>query len=257
MALEVWGGKALALEEGWDDFCKHVRFRIRDGRRIRFWEDLWCGDLPLALAFPRLYRIASHKQALVVDCYNLDNGRLTWDVQFSRHFQDKEIEEVTRFLAFLYRQTITAGDLDCWIWIPNPQGRFEVRSFFKCLMVGAGGFFPWKPIWRSKAPLKVAFFAWTSVLGRILTQDNLRRRNQVVITRCYLCLHDEETIDHLLLHCSMARGCWDLMIGLFGIPWVMPSSTRGLIEAWRGFSVGALIWDGWRATPLCGGIFDL
>ncbi|XP_059638831.1 uncharacterized protein LOC132281113 [Cornus florida] len=77
-----------------------------------------------------------------------------------------------------------AGDSDCWIWKPNSQGRFDVRSFFRSLTAEPGGSFPWKSVWRSKAPLKVAFFAWTSILGKILTQDNLRRRNQVVVNRC-------------------------------------------------------------------------
>ncbi|XP_059654430.1 uncharacterized protein LOC132301171 [Cornus florida] len=195
------------VRRGWDDFYKHIRFRIKDGRRISFWMNLWCGDLPLALAFPQLYRIASHRQAMVVDCYHLDNGRLSWDVRFRRHCQDWEIEDVSRFLELLYSQVISFGGSDWWFWIPTSHGRFEVRSFFRCLPVGHGDPFPWKSIWRSKAPRKVAFFAWTSVLGKILTQDNLRRRNQVVVNHCYMCLCNEESVDHFLLHCSMARDC--------------------------------------------------
>ena len=26
--------------------------------------------------------------------------------------------------------------------------------------------FPWKPVWRSKIPSRVAFFSWTATLGR-------------------------------------------------------------------------------------------
>jgi hypothetical protein len=29
-------------------------------------------------------------------------------------------------------------------------------------------FFPWKSIWRSKAPLRVAFFPWTAARSKIL-----------------------------------------------------------------------------------------
>ncbi|XP_059629880.1 uncharacterized protein LOC132272811 [Cornus florida] len=238
------------IRKGWDEFSKHIRFRLRDGRRICFWEDVWCGDVPLAIAFPQLYRIASDRQAMVVNCYHLDNGRLVWDVRFRRSFQDWEIEEAIRFLELLYRQRIVEEDSDYWSWVANSQGCFEVRSFFRCLSLVPGVRFPWKFVWRSKAPLKVAFFVWTSVLGRILTQDNLRRRSQVVVNRWFMCLSDEESVDHLLIHCSLARECWDLMLGLFGFYWVMPGSARGLIEAWRGCPVGALSQDAWKSTPL-------
>ena len=36
--------------------------------------------------------------------------------------------------------------------------------------------FPWKGIWSVKVPKRVLFFLWTTVLGKILTLDNLTRR---------------------------------------------------------------------------------
>ncbi|XP_059623206.1 uncharacterized protein LOC132266370 [Cornus florida] len=130
-------------------------------------------------------------------------------------FKDWEIEEAICFLELLYRQRIVDGISDCWSWAATSHGCFEIRSFFRCLTDDHRAHFPWKAVWHSKAPLKVGFFAWTSVLGQIFTRDNLRRRNQVVINRCYMCLRDEESMDHLLLHCNMVRDCWNLMFGLF------------------------------------------
>jgi hypothetical protein len=36
--------------------------------------------------------------------------------------------------------------------------------------------FPWKSIWKVKAPPHITFFLWVTAWGRILTVDNLRRR---------------------------------------------------------------------------------
>jgi hypothetical protein len=36
-----------------------------DGIRISFWNDLWCGDTVLKVAFPVLFGIACAKDALV------------------------------------------------------------------------------------------------------------------------------------------------------------------------------------------------
>jgi hypothetical protein len=42
------------IRRGWSLFCRHVRFELGDGSRIRFWFDVWCGELPLKEAFPVL-----------------------------------------------------------------------------------------------------------------------------------------------------------------------------------------------------------
>jgi hypothetical protein len=38
---------------------------VGEGTRIRFWHDLWCGDMVLKVAFPVLFGIA-RKDAFVV-----------------------------------------------------------------------------------------------------------------------------------------------------------------------------------------------
>jgi hypothetical protein len=41
--------------------------------------------------------------------------------------------------------------------------------------------FPWKNIWRFKAPTRVAFFICSIALGKILTHDNLCKKNVIVM----------------------------------------------------------------------------
>ena len=84
-----------------------------------------------------------------------------------------------------------------------------------------GTAFPWKGIWRVKAPRKVTFFVWTAAWGWILTCDNLRRRGIVTIGCCCLCRCSGETLDHLLLHCSVVCEIWSFVFQLFGIDWVI------------------------------------
>jgi hypothetical protein len=66
-------------------------------------------------------------------------------------------------------------------------------------------------------PSKVCFFLWTVALGRVLTTDNLRRRQLVVLDWCCMCKWDRETINHLFLHCPVARDLWDMIFCLFGL----------------------------------------
>jgi hypothetical protein len=70
---------------------------------------------------------------------------------------------------------------------------------------------PWKIIWKSKAPPRVAFFVWMAVLGKILLMDNLRKKNIIVTKWCCMCKKSGESIDHLLLHCEVALKVWNMV----------------------------------------------
>jgi hypothetical protein len=114
-----------------------------------------------------------------------------------------------------------------------------------------GPSFPWKSIWRVKAPARVTFFVWTAALGKILTHDNLRKRSVVVIEWCCTCKKSGESIEYLLLHCKVACNLWSYILTLFGVEWVMPRRMMELLTSW-----GALFGYGstkevWRLDPLC------
>ena len=57
--------KSIAKET--DQLKKDCVFKLGDGRKIRFWEDTWCGRQPLCEAFPDLYSIADSKEAKAVE----------------------------------------------------------------------------------------------------------------------------------------------------------------------------------------------
>jgi hypothetical protein len=72
----------------------------------------------------------------------------------------------------------------------------------------------------------------------------------VVVNRCWLCESDEESVDHLLLHCGAARALWDAFFAQFGLCWVMPCSVKDLFASWwsSGCSRSAVVW---KMVPLC------
>ena len=44
-------------------------FSMGDGRRVRFWEDRWCGDDTLSCSFPSLLELTASKEEWVVEVW--------------------------------------------------------------------------------------------------------------------------------------------------------------------------------------------
>jgi hypothetical protein len=53
------------ISKGWSLFCSHTRLILGNRSRIRFWDDVWCGEMALKEAFLVFYAITCDKDALV------------------------------------------------------------------------------------------------------------------------------------------------------------------------------------------------
>ena len=49
---------------------------------------------------------------------------------------------------------------------------------------------------------------------------------------------DEENVNHLLIHCTVARVLWGIVLGLVGAQWVFPETVKEVLFSWRGSFVG-------------------
>ena len=96
---------------------------------------------------------------------------------------------------------------------------------------------------------KISFFAWEA-WAKALTLDMVQKRGRALANKRFMCLEKEETIDHLLLHCSKTRVLWDLLFTLFGVSWVLSSSIRETLLSWHGSFVGKKCKKVWRVAPL-------
>jgi hypothetical protein len=92
---------------------------------------------------------------------------------------------------------------------------------------------------------------WTASLGKILTLDNLRKRGLIVVEWCYMCKRSGESINHLLLHCEVARTLWSVLFSLFGVKWVMNERVLDLLACWKGQRGNKMVMGVWRMAPLC------
>jgi hypothetical protein len=131
-------------------------------------------------------------------------GANQWSVRFIREAHDWEVDDFASFFCLLHSVTVRRGCEDELWWTPSKKCIFTVKIFFHTLVNTEGRGFPWKSVWRTKAPSRAAFFTLLAALGKILTMDNLKKRQAIVINRCCMCKSDGESVDHLLLHCDIA-----------------------------------------------------
>ena len=97
----------------------------------------------------------------------------------------------------------------------------------------------------------MAFFVWNVALGKCLTIDNLRKRKVWILDWCYLCKCNGESVDLFLLHCPV--DFWSMVLGLFGVSWVMPINCGAPCFQARS------VWSSskWSYMDACSPLFDV
>lgn len=87
------------IQRGWAKFSTFIKFEEGDGTKVKFWLDVWCGDMSLKESFPTLYCIASNKGAFVVEHMRQRNNSTFWDMNFIQTVQDWELESLLIFFG--------------------------------------------------------------------------------------------------------------------------------------------------------------
>ena len=174
-----------------------------------------------------------------------------WNSHFSRHFNDWELEEVEGLFRKLHPLVVRREVKDVLSWKESRDDIFSVRSLYHFFTRAYSDPFAWGLIWRSWAPMRVSFFAWETSWNRILTIDQLKKREWNMPNRCYLCKEKEEISDHLILFCKRTTMLWSLIFSLFGVQWVLHSSIKRNLLGWHSTFVGKRREKAWRAAPLC------
>ena len=174
-----------------------------------------------------------------------------WSPTFLRSLNGWELEEMTRFLQIIHDHKFRPTGVDK-LSLKNAMDKgFSVKSMYKGFDVSPALDFPHRLVWNPIAPPKIGVFAWEAAWGKVLTLDQLKRRSMTFANRCFMCEEEEETIDHLLIHCKLAKMLWDLILSIVGISWVFPQSVLHTLLAWQGAVVGKKRKKIWLAAPLC------
>jgi len=190
------------------DLDVYIKRKVGDGRTTKFWEDAWVMDKPLKDIYTRVFRLDMDSEASVADRkhWNVTDG--WWRRPPRGGVETQQWDSIKALIEeFMFSQ-----NEDKWAWMGDSSGEFSVASARSMIDKGTliVGNAPTR--WISHVPIKVNVFLWKLCLDKLPTRWNLSRRGMDIPTiRCVICGDMNETGDHIVMCCSMAKEIWSLV----------------------------------------------
>ena len=199
----IFGAKSLVM--------KGVCRVIGNGRTTRIWHDPWLPRMTKATMLQQDDNTNPNAPFYVSDI--IEEGRWKNDImaQFLRPLEIQEIQKLP----------LPIHDLeDYWMWKHTKHGEFSVRSAYYMELFEERKSLPsssvpdtnkvWRWLWSSKTQPKAKLFGWKSLHNGVPVRVNLAQRGMMIDKVCPRCGEEDETIEHLLLHCETSRQIWYL-----------------------------------------------
>ncbi|KAH0669175.1 hypothetical protein KY289_023668 [Solanum tuberosum] len=118
-------------------------------------------------------------------------------------------EEIQEYIVQKIKTPNSMHQNDTPWWMANTQGSFTVKTAWELVRRRVESIRDFEEIWIKRLPFKINFFMWRVWRRRIATDDNLKRININIVSRCWCCEQfEEETMSHLFLTSSIANRLW-------------------------------------------------
>ena len=75
-----------------DIFMENAKLRVGDGSTIKFWKDMWLGNISLQFLFFTLFRIIINKTESLGEIFTRFEELQRWVFSFRRPLLNREIE---------------------------------------------------------------------------------------------------------------------------------------------------------------------
>lgn len=100
---------------------------------MSFWFDVWAGDRCLKEKFPRLFTIASFKNAKVREMGIWDGQSWQWHIPWRRSLFQWELSIEEEFLQYLgdIKPCVDRSDTKVWKW--SNSGSYSVKSCIEAI----------------------------------------------------------------------------------------------------------------------------
>ncbi|GJS73381.1 RNA-directed DNA polymerase, eukaryota, reverse transcriptase zinc-binding domain protein [Tanacetum coccineum] len=190
------------------DLFSYCTRKIGNGLDSSFWSDLWCGNQPLKVMFPRIFLLETDKQCSIASRV----GLIDWSSVLRRVPRGGEESSQFNALLSVIGSTSLSDQCDVWQWSLNGLSGFSVASVRHLVDSWLLDTCNDATRWNRLLPIKVNVFLWRLKLNKLPSRVNLDRRGiDVISINCPSCQGDLETVNHTFFNCGLAKELWSLL----------------------------------------------
>jgi hypothetical protein len=176
-----------------------IRWKIGDGKKVKFWEDNWLGTSSLAIQFWNLYAILNEKNKHVADLWDGSSLKCTFR-RIAHETLMRDWDEVVQLASTI----IFSDSQDEIIWTFKSNGKYSSQALYRIINFRGVKPVHTPAIWEIKIPPRVHFFLWLLTQNKVLTRENVSKRKHVEDCSCLFCC-ERETVHHLFFDCVVAK----------------------------------------------------
>lgn len=197
-ASQFWTG----LHEVKHCCARGLIYVVRDGKKARFWRDVWLGACPLSVVYSNIFAICNDQEQTVWGV--LRNNEI--NLSFRRSFGRVEVEEWQQLISQRREVQLQEGP-DTVTWGLEKRGNFTTASLYKEITFPGMINRDLMSLWKAKIPMKIKFFLWSIYSDCLPSAEQLVKRNWPGDEKCKMC-GQLETSQHIFFECSLANYCW-------------------------------------------------
>ena len=189
-----------------------IRKRLGNGKSISVWVDEWIeGEVRRR---PLMKNIFVDLMLKVNDLIDANNN--CWKVETLRElFFEEDVDRIIKM-------KIVSNHDDFWVWVHNKNGSYSVKSGYwfinRLRKSELGREAEARPslndlkgaVWKIKTAPKIKTFFWKALSNAIPVGELLVLKGVRLDPCCQACGFNDESINHILFDCSIARQIWAL-----------------------------------------------
>ncbi|XP_026455523.1 uncharacterized protein LOC113356565 [Papaver somniferum] len=212
----------------------NTRVFLGDGRTTSLYYDAWYSD--------RCF-------ADILNDQSLDRNVLVSDFWLADHWEFPEVhmDRMLQAGVIATQLPIPNGGDDSRVWMPDYTCFFSVSSAKDLIRQRYSTFAGASLIWKKEVHPNLDAQNWKFLRGACATFDVIKSRFKIQLAnKCSLCGLEEETLTHVLFHCSFAGRAWNWINDTFGL--IANENLVISVKAAKGRST--MVRDLWLITNL-------
>ncbi|XP_058755290.1 uncharacterized protein LOC131628440 [Vicia villosa] len=178
---------------------------LGNGKDISSWYDNWCGA-PLFSSFTDLTSIKDQNVSSIIVNGNWDFSKADtiippyMQVQISKcHIPIEPLQ-------------------DRRVWSHSQFGDLSTKLVYEFKRLNGNRKEWWRWIWAKSIPPSRSCLVWRILHRKVPTDEQWRRRNFSMASKCGLCCAAEETDQHLFFDCDYASYLWKWLQNILNLP---------------------------------------